>query len=231
MKSHPFRASSILPALILLIASSLTGIAQQPEPRRPERPRAEQERPRVEQEQSLIPELAAPRELAAQDLSAAVPQECKGIRPVVQTHDVADAFSPPGNPVTLSPALAASLSGKPLKGYDDSRVNMVFADSFRLRNCRVCYATLEISVRHDQDAWTNDMLYVQAAPYSPSGVSFIYTGIWNPTTPNPKTLTLALPTAALNNHLFSTSTMPTFLDVFAQDDTDFDYVKLSVWYY
>jgi hypothetical protein len=222
MKSHPFRASSILSVLILLVASGLTVTAQQPRPR---------QEPTPQQEKPLIPELAAPRELPIEARRTDVPRECMGIRPDVQMHDVADTFNPPGTPVTLSPALATYLSGKPLKGYDDKRVNMVFADSFKLRNCRVCYATLEIGVRHDQDLWTNDLLYVQGAPYSPSGVSFIYTGIWTPSDPNSKTLTLALPTAALNNYLFSTSTIPTFLDVFAQDDTDFDFVKLSVWYY
>lgn len=191
----------------------------------------EKQLPTAQQEKQLIPELAAPRQLNPEALRPDVPRECRGIRPDVQMHDVADAFNPPGTPATLSPALAAYFSGKPLKGYDDKRVNIVFADSFKLRNCRICYATLELGVRHDQDLWTNDMLYVQGGPYSQTGVSFIYTGIWAPTDPNSKTLSLALPTAALNNYLFSTSTIPTFLDVFAQDDTDFDFVKLSVWYY
>lgn len=223
MKSYPTGASSILSVLVLLVASGLTGTAQQ----QPPRPRQE---PTVQQERPII-ELAAPRELNREAIRIDVPRECRGIRPDVQTHDVADAFKPPGASATLSPSLAAYLSGKPVKGYDDNRVNMIFADSFKLRSCRVCYATLEVGVRHDQDIWTNDMLYVQGAPYTPSGVSFIYAGIWNPVGTNPKPLTFALPTAALNNYLFSTSIIPGWLDVFAQDDTNFDYATLSVWYY
>jgi hypothetical protein len=224
MKSHPSGASSILPVLILLVASGLTGTAQQPTTTR-QQPTAQQEKP-------LIPEPAELRELNPEALRIAVPRECMGIRPDVQAHDVADTFNPPGAPLTLSSALAAYLSGKPVKGYDDKRVNMIFADSFKLRNCRVCYATLEVGVRHDQDLWTNDTITVGAAPFTASpGTYFIYSGIWSPPTPNPKTLTFALPTAALNSYLFSTSTVPTSLDVVAQDDTNFDYAKLSVWYY
>lgn len=230
MKSHPFRASSILSALILLVASALTATAQQPVSR--QQPRDQQEA--QQKEVSPIPELAVPRELSREALRIDVPRECRGIRPDVQEHDVADDFKPQGTPLTLSPALANYLSGLKLtpKGYDDKRVNMVFADSFKLRNCRVCYATLEVRVRHEADIWTNDTITVGAAPFTSSpGAIFIYSGIWTPPTPNPKTLSFALPTAALNNYLFSTSAMPSFLDVIAQDDSDFDYAKLSVWYY
>lgn len=222
MKSHPFRASSILSVLILLVASGLTVTAQQQS-----RPRQE---PTVQQEKPLIPELAAPRELSPEARRIAVPRECVGIRPEVQMHDVADNFNPQGTPVTLSAALAAYLSGKPLKGYDDNRVNMIFADSFKLRSCRVCYATLELGVKHYQDIWTNDILYVQAAPYSPNGISFIYANLWAPTDPNPKPLSFALPTAALNSYLMTGPLQPS-LDVFMQDDSDVDFAKLTVWYY
>lgn len=229
MKNQPLRTSLTLSMLILLVGLGLSGVAQERINRQEQEIRRQE--PTAQREESLIPALVAPQESRLEALRVEVPRECAGIRPDVQVHDVGDKFAPPGNPVSLSPALAASLSGKPLKGYDDPRVNIIFADSFRLRNCRVCYATLELGVRQAGDMWTNDKLYVQTAPYTPNGVSFIYAGIWTPPVPNPKTLSFALPTAALNNYLFSTATIPAFLDVIAQDDSDFDYAKLSVWYY
>jgi len=226
MKRHLIRASSILAVLSLLVALGLSGAAQQPR---------EQQQSK-EQEQRLerpMPGLVL-QELSPEALNAAVPPACKGIQPVVEIHDVADKFNAPGNPVSLSPALTNFLNANnlPRKGYDDKRVNIVFADSFRLRNCRVCYATLETRIQHYQDNWTNDTITIGAAPFNSSpGVVLFYTGLWNQLVPNPKPLTYVLPTAALNNYLFTTPTMPTYLDVIAQDDTDFDYAKLSVWYY
>lgn len=233
MKTHLCRASSILSLFILVVATGLTGAAQQTPTRQQSAAQQDRQQPTAQQEKPLIPELGTPRELSPEALRTEVPQECRGIRPDVQTHDVADSFNAPGTPVTLSSALTNYLNGLHLtpKGYDDKRVNMVFADSFKLRNCRVCYATLELGVRHDEDLWTNDTITVGAAPFTSSpGLYFIYSGIWSPPTPNPKTLMFALPNAALNNYL-SSAPMPTFLDVIAQDDTNFDYAKLSVWYY
>lgn len=222
MKSNYLRASSILAVLLVFVALGLTGTAQEP------RTRLQQP---AQQEERQLPELAV-QQLDAEALRIAVPRQCHGITPVVQMHDVADSFAPTGSPVALSPALTSFLVGKPSKGYDDPGVNKYFGDSFKLRNCRVCYATLEVRVRHYNDVWTNDSITVGAAPFNTSpGVTLISTGIWNPPTPNPKTLSFALSTTALNNFLFSTTTVPSFLDVVAQDDTDFDYAKLSVWYY
>ena len=224
MKSHLFRASSILGVFLLLVAFSLSGTAQQPTAR-PQRP--------VQQQEPQIPELAV-QELDSETLRIRVPRECERIRPDVQTHDIADNFNPPGNTVTLSPDLHTFLTthGITPKGYDDNHVNKAFADSFKLRNCRVCYARLEVRVKHYQDIWTNDGITLGAAPFNVlPGVTFVSSGIWAPTDPITKPLTFSLPTAALNSYLSSTTTIPSFLDVYAQDDTDFDFAKLSVWYY
>lgn len=225
MKSHLFRASSTLGVLVLLVvALGLSGTAQEPTTR--------QQQPVQQQERQII-DLPV-QQLDAEALRISVPRECERIRPEVQIHDVADTFSPPGTPLlpSLSPTLTNYLVGKPIKGYDDPRVNRIFADSFKLRSCRVCYATLEVSVRHYQDIWPNDSITVGAAPFNSSpGVTFVSMGIWNPPTPNPKPLSFALSATALNNYLFATTAMPPFLDVVAQDDTDFDVAKLSVWYY
>lgn len=227
MKSHLLRTSSILAVLTLFVVFSFSSTAQEP--------RTRQQQPAQQEERQIIdlPVQQLDAELIPNDpMRIAPPKPCHGITPVVQIHDVNDNFAPAGSPVSLSPALTTFLAGKPIKGYDNPQVNKVFADSFRLRNCRVCYATLEVRVRASQDAWTNDTITVGAAPYnSAPGVKFISTGIWTPTTPNPKTLNFALPLTALNAYLSTTPTIPSFLDVVAQDDTDFDYAKLSVWYY
>ncbi|HYO99996.1 MAG TPA: hypothetical protein VER76_07380 [Pyrinomonadaceae bacterium] len=235
MKNQHFHASSILSMLLLIVALSSSGIAQEPRIRQQQQPAIrQQEQLPAQQEKPLVPGLAIARELNQEDLRIALPRECRGIRPDVQTHDAADNFNPPGNPVTLSPTLANYLSSLNLtpKGYDDNRFNKVFADSFKLRNCRVCYATLEVRVKYSGDLWNNDTITVGAAPFnSAPGLYFIYGNIWTPPTPNPKTLSFTLPTAALNQYLSSTTTMPTFLDLITQDDSDVDQATLSVWYY
>lgn len=235
MKNQHFHASSILSMLLLIVALSSSGIAQEPRIRQQQQPAIrQQEQLPAQQEKPLVPGLAIARELNQEDLRIALPRECRGIRPDVQTHDAADNFNPPGNPVTLSPTLANYLSSLNLtpKGYDDNRFNKVFADSFKLRNCRVCYATLEVRVKYSGDLWNNDTITVGAAPFnSAPGLLLSYGTIWTPPTPNPKTLSFTLPTAALNQYLSSTTTMPTFLDLITQDDSDVDQATLSVWYY
>ncbi len=237
MKNQHSHASSILSMLLLIVALSTSGIAQEQRIRQqqqqlPDCPPLEQIPDR--REKPLISGLAMARELNQENLRIALPRECRGIRPDVQTHDAADNFNPPGNPVTLSPMLANYLSSLNLtpKGYDDDSYNKVFADSFKLRNCRVCYARLEVRVRHCGDLWNNDTITVGAAPFnSAPGLILSYGNIWTPPTPNPKTLSFTLSTAALNQYLSSTTTMPTFLDLITQDDSDVDQATLSVWYY
>ncbi|HEX8138268.1 MAG TPA: hypothetical protein VF544_11805 [Pyrinomonadaceae bacterium] len=222
------RIPSIFAVLILLVASTFIGTAQEQ--------RGQQQQP--QQEELQLPELAQ-RE-PSEALRVAVPRECEGIRPDVQTHDVNDTFNPPGNPVTLSPLLQTFLSGKPVKGYDDKRINMVFADSFKLRSCRVCYATLEFRVKHQPGQWianapnfSNDTILAGAAPFT-SALRFIGpANIWSATSPNPKLMTLGITPAGLANlnTYLCTGPIPPALDIVAQDDTDFDYVTLRVWYY
>lgn len=223
MKNQLFRASTTLAVLALLVASGLPGTAQQLPGR---------QRPTDQQEERKAVEIPT-QEMKPETLHVEVPRECERIRPEVQMHDRPDNFKPPGDPVTLSPALKSWLKAHNLscKGYDDERVNMCFADSFKLRSCRICYATLEVGVQHYQDVWTNDGITIGAAPFNTSpGVTLVSTLIWNPATPNPRPQGYALPTAPLNG-LISSGPMPPFLDVYAQDDTNFDYAKLSVWYY
>jgi hypothetical protein len=232
MKIRITRASTLLATLAILAASGLQGVARQQEERRLPAQTPQEGRIVPQQERPIIEIQAQPAgEEAAR---VAVPRECMSAKPDVQTHDVPDRFAPPGSGLSLSPTLTSYLAGLNLtpKGYDDPSVNKVFADSFRLRSCRVCYATLEVRVRYLPDAWNNDTITAGVAPFNSPGTLFMYTGLWSLGGPNPspKTATFALSAAALNQHLMG-GPVPSFLDLIAQDDTDFDYAKLSVWYY
>jgi hypothetical protein len=214
MKSHLLRSSSIAGVLLLLVAFALSGIAQQ--------------RQSVEQQEPQMRELAV-QGLDSETLRIVVPRECTK-KPIIQQHTVA----------SLSPALTSFLTGKPHKGYNNPAVDTVFGDSFKIDSCRVCYATLEVRVRHQPGAWSanasnysNDTILAGAGPFS-TNLRFIGPApIWpNGTLPNPYTLTLGTTSAGLNNlnsYLFNNT--PAWVDVIAQDDTAFDYAKLSVWYY
>jgi hypothetical protein len=205
---------SLALAGIILLSLCLSSTAQQS--------RTLQQQQPAQEEKLLIPELKLAQETAV--VPVAVPRECPKSKLDVQIHGVDDNFTPPGGPVTLSPALASFLSGHNLtpKGYDDPRVNMVFADSFKLGNCKVCYATLEVKVRHYQDIWSNDTLTAGAAPFAAFPSLLLYTPIW----PN-GSHTYVLPANGLSQLIWNNQGF----DVIAQDDSDFDYTKLSVWYY
>jgi hypothetical protein len=226
MKSHLFLASSILASLTLLFVMGSSSTAQQTTTR-----------PSQSTQELQIPELEA-EDVDAESLRIRIPRECPK-PPEVQMHDVADGFTSPGNPVTLSPLLINFLSGKPIKGYDDSRIDRVFADSFKLRSCRVCYVTLEFRVRHYAGAWQlnapwwpNDTVLAGAAPFPTTPDNYRFIGPMNIWTPNSNSPLGITPTglARLNQYL-ATGPISPVMDVVAQDDSDFDYVRLSVWYY
>ena len=82
----------------------------------------------------------------------------------------------------------------------------------------------------------NDNITIGGAPFNQSVLRVLSMDLWpplNPTPPltNPKVMSFALPTTALNNYLMSGSTPPTLLDIVVQDDTDVDYITLKIWYY
>jgi hypothetical protein len=212
MKRHLYRASSILAVFFLLVAFTFSGVAQQT-------PRQQQP---AQQEEPERPELMV-QQIDAETLRVAVPRACAGVRPVVQTHNG-------GTGVTPSAALLSFMGTHARKGYNNPAVNTYFGDSFRLQNCRVCYATISANVQHYSDNWSNDGLTVGTAPFG-SGNVFVSGYIWNPPTPNPKTLTWVLNAGLLNTYVTTGSLPPKFLDVYAQDDTDFHSTTLSVWYY
>jgi hypothetical protein len=193
----------ILAVSALLVSLASTSLAQPAAPEREPKALAQ-----TEEQELKIPELAA-REMSPDVLSIAIPKPCGATHPDIQIHG-----NPAGN-LTLSPALKSFLSSHNLipKGYDNPTINKVFADSFRLRSCRVCYATLEVRFKHGPGPWSQGPIWSAAAPAS-------------------KTVTYSLqPVAALNNYIFNVSPPPPYVDIVVQDDTEVDYCKLSVWYY
>jgi hypothetical protein len=140
------------------------------------------------------------------------------------------------------------------KEYDDDAIESVLADRFNLRNCRVCSATLEFRVRYTNPKDpSNDTIKAGLAPFylsQPYGKIFFSASIWpelakKPAKDDPymkvlqenkntKVITLTLSDAALkelNIYLAIYEHVPTYLDVLGEDDTNFDYMTLRVWYY
>jgi hypothetical protein len=214
MKIYFSRLLSILSAFIVLASLASSGAAQQP---------TDRQQPTTQQQERQIPELAT-QEMSAEERRIRVPRECQGIKPVVETHS--------SNPVTLSTALTNYLTSHslPSKGYGDPRVNRFFADSFRLKSCRVCYATLELRVKHGGDIWQNDGVTGGVAPFSP--VKMFSSAVW----PNSGGTLGPLPPIAssiplLNQYIFTVWPPLPSMDVVVQDDTQVDAVTLTVWYY
>lgn len=236
MNDRLTRTLSFFAACATLVALAFAG------PVRGQRTAERAQRPDELQQQEPVERLAAPaeraeqleiQELSEQELAARpdlfkLPRACAGLKPVIDTHDVADNWQPPGTPVSLSPELAAFVAGKPLKSYDDQSVNKWFADSFRLRNCRICHAVLQVRVRHyNIDTFGNDAIIAGLAPYTNPNTVFLNVGLW----PGPQTKNYILPVNALNQYIVQDNPLPTFLDVRIQDDSDVDYARLFVWYY
>jgi hypothetical protein len=224
MKSYLPHAS-ILMVLILLAMPGFSGTA---------RVHRAQQTP-TQQVEPQLPELASPLKLSAEALRVKAPPECQNTTLDVQTHGDKDGYV-----IAPSPALAIYRKDKAghVKGYDDGQIERIFADSFELKNCRICYATLEFGVKHSIGNWLNDTFVGGVAPFDKSTLYFFRPDnkdafIWDVRLPNPKTMTLETTPAtlaALNTYL-ATSPIPTYLDVRGEDDTEFDYVTLRVWYY
>src|SRR5262245_7549949 len=103
MKSHLFRASSILAVFALLVTFGLSGSSAQQQINRPKTTEQEQEPQR--------PELMI-RQLDAETLRPSPPPECKGIKPITQTHNSGTGVSP-------SSALSSFMGTHARKGYNN----------------------------------------------------------------------------------------------------------------
>lgn len=176
-----------------------------------------------------------------------VPQNCQNITPDEQKH------GGKGYVIEPSPALEQHLKdnlvGK-TKGYGEVGPDRQVVDSFKLKNCRVCHATIEYQVSNKRLGWQSDTFVAAIAPFT-DGKKFFITPPLNPDKTNSsnigyiwdesaesdkesKTVTLEIEPsklAALNTYLATGPMPPTYLDIRGEDDTTFDYVTLRVWYY
>jgi len=146
-------------------------------------------------------------------------------------HGLQDNFAPGPDPTTPSPALAAYLG--PLANpatYDYNAPNNHFGDSFRICGCKTCGGTLEVRVRHTNstDIGSNDGITVGAAPFNgPRAVSAL---VWAAGDPPVKTLTFNLDPGKLAEILCAQKPDSQWLDVYVQDDTTIDYIKLTLYH-
>jgi hypothetical protein len=150
------------------------------------------------------------------------------------TAGIADNFAQPADPTVLSPALQAYFQNNNLlatrSNFDTPGCDKHFGHSIRLNDCRecgVCGATLELRVKScNTSLASNDAYYVGRAPFT--GNNLIASGpVWSTGLPGPKTITVAIPPAKWQQ-LFCTPGTPAFIDVYIQDDTIVDSIKLTV---
>lgn len=144
-----------------------------------------------------------------------------------------DNFAPPADPTHPSPALTSFLASLHPVGYDVDQPNHAFGDSFRLCACETCSATLEIRVKKttQRDNPANDDIYVGVAPFS-AAQRIIDGRIWTNDNPEPpKTLTYSFTPAQLQKFTQLTCHQPAtdrWLDVYIEDDTVVDWMRLTI---
>ncbi len=170
--------------------------------------------------------------VAAQEDVARIPFDCRGRPLVYVAGNAADNFAGP-EASTLSPALNSYFVSNNLtrRVFDDGGKDRAFGQSFQLNCCKICKAVLEIRVRNEDPNGlaSNDGLAVGVAPFTTVRFAPGY-AIWNPPG-SPRTITLPLNVSALNDYIMKSANCPWWLDVYVQDDTAVDYVKLTVSYY
>ncbi len=149
----------------------------------------------------------------------------------VYTHGKMDAFAPPDDPTTPSAALTAFL-GATRSQYDTPGCNRHFGDSFPVSclRCQFCDAKVEIHLKPcaADSGPTNDDYVIGVAPFTAAGT--IASGrIWPPgVTPSEKILVVTLPAAKLNA-LLCKAPRPGTLDVYVEDDTIVDWVRVTLY--
>lgn len=128
---------------------------------------------------------------------------------------------------TPSPQLTSYLAGLHPGMYDVDQPNFNFGDSIPICPCETCSATLEIRVRvvSARDAYANDGFAVGVAPFS-GGQKLAGGAIWKPGEFGPKTITVPLDPAALSRLLCGTKSP--WLDIYVEDDTEVDWIKLTL---
>jgi hypothetical protein len=144
------------------------------------------------------------------------------------TEGVADNFGGGIDPTTLSPALTAYLNANPPRSqYDQPGCDKHFGESFKVCSCETCGGRLEIVVRRcGSNMDTNDGFVVGVAPFNAATQRVAQGPVWAAGDPQTKTLFIPLPAAKLTEILCKNKTQ--WLDVYIQDDTIVDSMKLTI---
>jgi hypothetical protein len=141
-----------------------------------------------------------------------------------------DAFATPDDPTTPSGALMTFL-GPTRSQYDTPGCNRHFGDSFPIAaclRCKFCGAKVEIHLKpcNDSDP-TNDNYVIGVAPFGVGGT--IASGrIWPTGTPAETTLVIDL-LADKINRLLCKHKGPRTLDVYVEDDTIVDWIRVTIY--
>jgi len=146
-------------------------------------------------------------------------------------HGKMDSFAPPDDPTSPSAALLTFL-GATRSQYDTPGCNRHFGDSFPIASClqcKFCGGKVEIHLKpcNDSDP-TNDDYVVGVAPFGAANT--IASGrIWPTGTPAETTLVIDLPADKLNMLFCKGKKRPSTLDVYVEDDTIVDWVRVTIY--
>jgi hypothetical protein len=153
-----------------------------------------------------------------------------------------DKFAPNGAemPPPASPALTQFIASKNMqarmKGFDDPAQDKWLAGSWQIPGCRVCRdSVLVVGLRRPGIGLSsNDALHIGRAPFDNAN-QLAYAKPWQvsntDTTDNgmlTRTLSIPLSAAQLNQFILSAPLGPVWLDFLIQDDTEVDFVQLSI---
>ncbi|MBI3650177.1 MAG: hypothetical protein HY231_03945 [Acidobacteria bacterium] len=191
---------------------------------------AQQETERSQQKTENLPELES-----RQTFPAGIQPKCPN-PPVQYLGGAVDGFGGGIDAVTKSTELANFLlAHPPTRQFDEGGANKLFGHSFRMReNCKVCAVQVEISMKDQADFYTNDRIYIYGKTITPADqIWSAPTGATGSGAPGTFLLSAFLPNSAitnLNQQIFNNAPGH-WLNILAQDDHMFDYVKLKIWYY
>ncbi|HXH90960.1 MAG TPA: hypothetical protein VNN25_05225 [Thermoanaerobaculia bacterium] len=158
------------------------------------------------------------------------PTRCSVV--TVYTHGLMDSFAQPVDPTTPSPTLTTFL-GAAISRYDTASCNQHFGDSFPVGsclNCKFCGAKVEIHLKPcGSDQPGNDDYVIGVAPFGTTQI--LASGrIW-PTgvTPREEILVVNIPADKLNQLFCNVRVRPPTLDVYVEDDTIVDWVRVTIY--
>lgn len=158
--------------------------------------------------------------------------------PVTYLGGLADNFAGGAEPpVVKSPEVTAFLAAhpayNPTRLFDQPGRDKVFVHSFRMReNCKVCAVKFEARMKDFGDFTPpGDRIHLYGKTIDAAGL--IWTAPTSMTGPGTSSISTFLPPpsiADLNKHIFNNAPGH-WLNVIAQDDHAFDFIRVTIWYY